>query len=184
MFTQGHHGENDIGEIYPASTVYLSNSHNSALRYNPPMKKTGNNILSTRLDDLLKKQGFSDRGACLKAGVHIDTIRNIRNGSMPSGDRLDKLAKLVGVSSAYLLGNTDNPGGPDEEDFVNIDRLSLCIEKVEAILKKGNVPFSSEVRAEIAARLYAYPAAKAPEEIEERALQLILRKLSDNQDRP
>jgi transcriptional regulator with XRE-family HTH domain len=73
------------------------------------MQKPKKTILAERVDELLKKHGLSAHAASLKAGQHHEAIRNIGRGNMPSAERLDALAKLFGVTSAYLLGTTDDP---------------------------------------------------------------------------
>lgn len=45
-----------------------------------------------------------------QAGLSNGTIKNIKNGSMPSSDRLARIADVLGVSVNYLL-----TGKPDDD---------------------------------------------------------------------
>ena len=46
------------------------------------------------------------------AGLSNGTIKSIRNGTMPSSDRLSRIADVLGVSVNYLL-----TGKPDDDPF-------------------------------------------------------------------
>ena len=48
------------------------------------------------------------------AGLSNGSIKAIRNGHMPSSDRLTKIANVLGVSANYLL-----TGQPDDDPFDN-----------------------------------------------------------------
>lgn len=48
------------------------------------------------------------------AGLSNGSIKAIRNGHMPSSDRLTKIANVLGVSANYLL-----TGKPDDDPFEN-----------------------------------------------------------------
>ncbi len=47
-----------------------------------------------------------------KADLSNGSIKSIKNGSMPSSDRLARIADVLGVSSNYLL-----TGKPDDDPF-------------------------------------------------------------------
>lgn len=60
--------------------------------------------LLQRISERLKALGLSERKACLNAGLHVDTIRRIRQrGQAPRADALAKLAHALKVPSSYLL---------------------------------------------------------------------------------
>lgn len=44
-----------------------------------------------------------------ESGVGKGLINNLKKGSIPSADKVAKLADFLGVSTDYLLGRTDNP---------------------------------------------------------------------------
>lgn len=74
--------------------------------------------LVSKIEEILKKKGLSERKACLNAGISIDFIRDMRrNGSTPKTDKLLKLAKSLNVDINIFLHalndtiplNTDTP---------------------------------------------------------------------------
>lgn len=69
--------------------------------------------LLDRIDVRLKAVGLSERKACLKAGLHVDTIRGIRRrGHAPKADTLIALAQLaLNVPPDYLLSALPKPAG-------------------------------------------------------------------------
>lgn len=58
-----------------------------------------------RIKALAKKQGWSLQKVAEKAGIGINSIYRW-NTKTPSTQSLDKVAKVLGVSADYLLGNT------------------------------------------------------------------------------
>lgn len=76
------------------------------------------NVLKARIEARLKATGKSARGASLEAGLDADTIRNILRGRSvsPGFDKIQKLAKALNCSVAYLTGRTLRPeDGPEVE---------------------------------------------------------------------
>lgn len=65
-------------------------------------------ILKTRVRERLKETGLTPRAASLAAVNSPDLVRYIfdRN-SMPGGDKLARLADVLGTTSDYLLGNSE-----------------------------------------------------------------------------
>lgn len=59
---------------------------------------------------LLKKEGKTTNQMLTSLGYNNSLILDMaRRDSMPSGDRLGKIADYLNVSVDYLLGRTDNP---------------------------------------------------------------------------
>ena len=66
-----------------------------------------NNIKSAR-----ERAGISQKELAVSMGVAQPTVSNWESGErMPMGKNLTKLAELLGCSTDYLLGKTDNPTG-------------------------------------------------------------------------
>lgn len=57
-----------------------------------------------RIKQLLCKKGISDRQMMADAGVKRGVLDNMKNGSMPSADKLSLIADYLQVSIDYLLG--------------------------------------------------------------------------------
>ena len=57
-----------------------------------------------RFEKLCKESGTSPNAVCAKIGLSTATATHWKNGSVPKGDALAKLAKYFDVSVDYLLG--------------------------------------------------------------------------------
>ena len=57
---------------------------------------------------LLKKEGKTTNQMLTSLGYNL-ILDMARRNSMPSGDKLGKIADYLNVSVDYLLGRTDNP---------------------------------------------------------------------------
>lgn len=68
-----------------------------------------------RIKALAKKQGWSLQKVAEKAGIGINSIYRW-NAKTPSTQSLDKVAKVLGVSADYLLGNTSKKQTADLDD--------------------------------------------------------------------
>lgn len=112
------------------------------------------NIFFTRLESLCSQNPVKDVSGLLKA-LNLSTSKGTawRNGAMPKGDVLLKIASYFHVSTDYLLGNTDDPspagqkesspqgGEPNEKDARIIQWFhSLPPETRKAILTLGGGP--------------------------------------------
>lgn len=64
------------------------------------------------------------------AGVTEGSIKSIRYGHIPTSDRLNKIAKALGVSSHYLLTgepDDDDPFAPTPPEVYQKQRLALSL---------------------------------------------------------
>lgn len=60
--------------------------------------------LVKKIEEILKREGLSERKACLNAGVSIDFIRNMRrNGNTPKTGNLIKLAQSLNIDVNIFL---------------------------------------------------------------------------------
>lgn len=74
--------------------------------------------------------GLSQKQVALELGVSAPTVSDWESGKIcPTAKKLARLAQLLGVSTDYLLGRTDEPTpaageplGPDELEVLNVYR--------------------------------------------------------------
>ena len=58
-----------------------------------------------RFKELCSKKGVSAYRACTDIGLNRSSVAKWKNGSIPNGSTLNRLADYFGVSVDYLLGN-------------------------------------------------------------------------------
>lgn len=68
-----------------------------------------------RIKELAKKRGWSLQRVAEEAGIGINSIYRW-NSKTPSTQSLNKVAKVLGVSADYLLGETDKTKTADLAD--------------------------------------------------------------------
>lgn len=75
------------------------------------------NIFFTRLEFLCSQNPVKDVSGLLKA-LNLSTSKGTawRNGAIPKGDVLLKIASYFHVSTDYLLGNTDDPSPAGQKE--------------------------------------------------------------------
>lgn len=66
-------------------------------------------MFSERLRQLRHKQNLSQEELADRVGVHANTVSSWENGVIPKMQRLQALAKILGTTVTYLLGETDDP---------------------------------------------------------------------------
>lgn len=97
-------------------------------------------MLSERVKDLLEAKGLKQKAISEELGVEYSTLwRRLRGERKITIDFLQRLSKSLGTSSAYLLGETDdpspNPGKtPLQEEGVS-PRVSQTTLDLEEIIK-------------------------------------------------
>ena len=62
-----------------------------------------------RLNKLCDEKGISTYKACTDIGLNRAAVAKWKNGSIPNGNTVAKLADYFGVSTDYLLGNVNDP---------------------------------------------------------------------------
>ena len=77
--------------------------------------------LLKRIEDRLNDLGLSERKACLKAALGVDSIRNIRRGYGPRAETLKALAQVLEVPSTHLLEAVDS-GRPSTDALARTDK--------------------------------------------------------------
>ena len=71
--------------------------------------------IAARIQERLALKGISERDASLKVTGKPDMIRDIKRGRMPGAQRLNALAELLGVSSAWLIDGAEREAETAEE---------------------------------------------------------------------
>jgi transcriptional regulator with XRE-family HTH domain len=104
-----------------------------------------------RIDIILTKEKISQIEACKGAGISDHSITDWKGtknkkGSMPSADKLYKMANFLKVSLYWLLTGKDESGITNEQrDLIRMyDKLDsrdkqTVADLIEAMLKKGTV---------------------------------------------
>ena len=75
---------------------------------------------------LLKQRRVSVNKMLIDCGYNTSLVNDLKKGQMPSADKISNIAKYIGVSTDYLLGNEN--GGSNinsEEEFINELRKTL-----------------------------------------------------------
>lgn len=95
-------------------------------------------MLSERVKDLLETKGIKQKEISEELGVEYSTLwRRLRGERKITVDFLQRLSKSLGTSSAYLLGETDDPsphlgGAIPKEDGASprVSRTTLDLEEI------------------------------------------------------
>src|SRR6266849_4503294 len=120
------------------SIANLPRAEDDAARY-PYRVDSG--ILVDRITERLKVLGLSERKACLRAGINIHTIQNIKKGHIPAADTLAALARVLGVPSSYLTGETLTAGLPQDahnhEASEDLSPVPLVIDYIVGEVRAG-----------------------------------------------
>jgi len=61
------------------------------------------------INDLVKQKNITVNKMLTDCQLNKDTMRHIKNGKIPSADRILIIADYLDCSIDYLLGRTDNP---------------------------------------------------------------------------
>lgn len=67
------------------------------------------NILITSISRLCDQHGISINKMLQDVGLNKSLVDNLKKGSMPSIDKITKIADYFGVTVDYLLGKSDTP---------------------------------------------------------------------------
>jgi len=104
---------NDYGIFAASSTADLPHDETRLLRHNRRMADKLS-ILVERIAAKLVQLNLSEREASIDATGKPDAIRYIRTrNSMPSAERLERIARTLGTTPAWLLGGTDDIDPPE-----------------------------------------------------------------------
>jgi transcriptional regulator with XRE-family HTH domain len=98
--------------------------------------------LSKRLKDKMKECRLTQEKLAEEVGITQQAIGRLTRGDSKTSAHMHKIAKALGTTSEYLLGETDdpNPAGldvllsVDEQDWLNLLR-KLSAEQRQAVLQ-------------------------------------------------
>lgn len=76
-----------------------------------------------RIKKLAKERGLTLQQAAEKAGIGINSIYRW-NKVTPSSNSLEKVANILHTTTDYLLGRTDDPNIPNNENHINSNTLT------------------------------------------------------------
>ncbi|MBP7336896.1 LexA family transcriptional regulator [Niveispirillum sp.] len=85
-------------------------------------------LLIARIQERLSDLNLSERKACLKAGLHVDAIRSIRNGHAPRIERLAALAKVLEVPVDFFTSAVN--GGDHGTSAPPVPALTTALTRV------------------------------------------------------
>jgi len=75
--------------------------------------------------DLLKKQNTSVNKMLTECGYNTSLVTDLKKGQMPAADKVASIAKYLGVSTDYLLGNYNDTDFDSEQDLITGLRRAL-----------------------------------------------------------
>lgn len=87
--------------------------------------------------ELCKKNSISMNKACIEIGISRTSTAKWKNGSVPNGTTLNKIAEYFNVSVDYLVGNEKKPAP-------NVDGNELSENEIEMLKRFRNLPESQQ----------------------------------------
>ena len=88
-------------------------------------------VFYERINELCKESGEKLTPLLQKLGMSAGNIARWKNGTVPYGDSLTKLADYFGVSTDYLLGKTEKrqaPEGLTAKDMETLEKIKFLQE--------------------------------------------------------
>lgn len=130
-------------------------------RYDGGMRRAE---LLRRIDELLNRRRWSDRKACLAAGLTQDFIRNLRRHPEwgVKAEKLTSLARTLDVAPAYFIDEEVNqPSGELRLDVLDRDRLRDAQRAADRAMQGENFSDPETIRANLTAFIYDSLTARA-----------------------
>ena len=75
--------------------------------------------------NLLEQKNISAHKMLVECGLNKSIVNDLKKGQMPSADKIAVIARYLGVSTDFLLGNYGLDSFGSEEDFLTGLRLAL-----------------------------------------------------------
>ena len=88
---------------------------------------------SQRLEHLMQRDGITKYRISKTVGCSATTVANWLSGTAPTGEYLQKLSEMFGVSVDYLLGNEEKPA-PESWNGLSIKEQKDIAKKVDAFM--------------------------------------------------
>lgn len=99
----------------------------------------------------LREGKYSQEELAFKMNVHTNTISKWENGAQaPHSKRVSELARILGTTTEYLLGDTESPYPPASPIGVKKENNSLVYEKNGERLELPATPEGYAIIREIA----------------------------------
>lgn len=91
------------------------------------------NTFARRLRTLRKQHGLLQKDVAKKLGITASAYGYYEQGKRePTIEIINKLASIFGVTTDYLLGNTDSPGENNKLDTLDLEKAIKMIEEGKA----------------------------------------------------
>ena len=121
-------------------------------------------IIGERLADRIRASGLTYAEVAERTGVKQPTISRLVSGEQAGTTRIDKLARVVRSTPAYLTGETDDPDSsaplPPEEPRLQLVTMPVALptedalaDGFEAVLSVSREMSEGELARELAKRL-------------------------------
>ena len=116
-------------------TILIADDGGKRLRHNYRMAYE---LLQQRIAERLKVIGISERAACLKAGVGVNTVRHMRKRDhSPKIENLVRLAAVLRVPASYLLDAAAEAETEDGNDKMPLRPVSVMTVYVKGAVQAG-----------------------------------------------
>lgn len=100
------------------------------------------------LEHLMQRNGITKYRLSKTVGCSATTVTNWLNGTAPTGEYLQKLSDIFGVSIDYLLGNSQKEKPvTDSDGFTEAERRDIALELeklMEEMTRNGDLMFDGE----------------------------------------
>lgn len=103
----------ECGSFSALSTAFYPHDRSGMVRHNIRMKY---DKLLSEIESRLEAIDLSERKACLKAGLKVDSVRQIKRGYAPKIATLNQLAPVLGIPPSVLI---DLAGIPNTENLTS-----------------------------------------------------------------
>lgn len=106
---------------------------------------------SQRLEHLMQRDGITKYRISKTVGCSATTVANWLSGTAPTGEYLQKLSEMFGVSVDYLLGNEEKPA-PESRNGLSIKEQKDIARKLEKMMdeleESGDLMFDGDPASE------------------------------------
>lgn len=109
-----------------------------------------------RIKEISKKYGLNLKTTAIKAGLSENAIYKWNN-QKPNSEALSAVAKVLNVSTDYLLGNTDEMTSKNINKMPKVDLYKVDDSERDELVSANGQPISDEDWVVIKAILSKYP---------------------------
>lgn len=102
-------------------------------------------MFSDMIARLRKEKGLNQKEFAKKLGVSVDSVRRWEQGKRsPDVEKLSDIAKVLGTTVSYILGETENPERENSEETFS-KTIKNTIDNDMSFIKKGDFIGSGRV---------------------------------------